>query len=389
MDGSRRTANNEDGTYEGEYEYEHDPNHKKHIGEPGWHLTKRGESRGTDKKDGGPQKPTKVIPYRPLIAVPSTELRHAVLENSKNAREFVTSGFPDFQECVDEVVSRYGNHRMELNDVNNLIIDFADKKMKEAGHILSTYLAYRHNLSPDFRVDTNNIPRYDKRFAERLDKYIRREQEIISKTGLVNEDGTITLFRNTDEHQADFSSALLNDKIQYKGNNLESLTTNIDLNWNTNGRHTKKVMAKIPLYACIASCVGRNEKPFMTKKQCEIMVCGAFIPKVRYVGSDGVDIPEIYENYIENTKENMERFANENQRLQKDKKASVLELEEQILNLYEEPLDLDGRILDIDDALLELEERLLDLGVDVDKYLPTTHKRKRLTDRKLFDNPIY
>ena len=138
------------------------------------------------------------------------------------------------------------------------------------------------------------------------------EQEIIRATGIVDNDGMVTLFRNTDERQLENSTTEFNHIGRYKGNNLESWTTKPNLNWNTNGRNTKKVMAKIPLHACIASCIGRELYPFESKEECEIMVCGAFIKKVTYVGTDKVEIPDVLDKYLEGIKENMERFANEN-----------------------------------------------------------------------------
>ena len=146
-------------------------------------------------------------------------------------------------------------------------------------------------------------------------------------TGLVNEDDTITLFRNTDNNQ--ISSRYSNSEIDtpYKGNNIESWTTNPGLTYYDSKeekvKNKTKIMAKVPLSACIASCVGREDRPFKYYDhcECEVMVCGAFIRNYMIVGDakHGIKEKNILDDYLKKSQSNMKRFSAQH----KNKKASV------------------------------------------------------------------
>ena len=134
-------------------------------------------------------------------------------------------------------------------------------------------------------------------------------------TGLLNDDDTITLFRNTDETQF-FGQNQRGVTIQYQGNNFESWSTNPGLKYSDGATPKLKVLAKVPLYACVASCIGR-ERGFMFKDngECEIMVCGSLVKNVIIVGDlRGIKIPGVREEYLSQCKSNMENFVNKYQK---------------------------------------------------------------------------
>ena len=73
-------------------------------------------------------------------------------------------------------------------------------------------------------------------------------------------------------------------------------------------------MAKVPLYACIASCIGRKERPFMFKDrgECEIMVCGAFVQNASIIGDlSGIRIENFRDEYLSKCQSNMKVFSNQ------------------------------------------------------------------------------
>ena len=112
---------------------------------------------------------------------------------------------------------------------------------------------------------------------------------------MVDDDGYITLFRNTDENQFENQTIPhFGQKGNYSGNNIESWTTNPDLEW-----EGTKVMAKVPITSCIASCIGRRTNPFMKTDECEIMVCGKEIPQVTAIGRGGkITVKKIRTSYL-------------------------------------------------------------------------------------------
>ena len=339
--GNLRFADDERGKYNGKYEYHHDPERRNVKTEAGWYFTDCGQARGSNRENGGENEPTRIIRHVDLIERPSPELCKKVLENSLNVRDFVSFGIPDCFSAADEVYSQLGNHREKYKNVDRYIVDFADMNMRNSGHVLSFYTAVRNRLSHDFRMDIGRIPRLDRKFLEDYSDYILHEQEVIRMSGIVDKDGMLTLFRNTDGRQiANMGNCELGMETKYKGNNIESWTTKPTLRWSSQTGSTKKVMAKVPLYACIASCIGRREKPFMVKRECEIMVCGAFVKSVQLVGIDSVEIKEIYEGYLKDVMNNMTRFANGTMDTSpKSKKGSVDPILEQI---FRESIKLRG-----------------------------------------------
>lgn len=306
--------------YKGEYEYKPDKEHKNKPTGEGWYLTDNGWARGSNKNSGGKHEPSKVI-KNTQRTIPSIEHCDKIKRSSRDVNSFVASGMTNCYSAADEVIAQNGNHRKECKKFDDLIYGFADMNKPRVAPMLSSIMAYIYHLSPDFR-NKKNIPNYNKDEIKQAQKYIAGEQEIIKMTGLVNEDDTITLFRNTDEKQ--ILSSDLGMDIPYKGNNIESWSTNPGLKYaDDNKRAKKKIMAKVPLSACIASCIGRRDKPFMFRDrgECEIMVCGAFIRNALVVGDskNGISKPAIRDDYFQRVQSNMQRFSNHH----KKKEASI------------------------------------------------------------------
>ena len=233
-------------------------------------------------------------------------------QDDKDVENFATSGMTDFMEASKEVASQKGNHRSKHEKLDKLVIGFADRKMKRTGHQLSAMLAYLYHLSPDFRNEGQPFPNFTEEEKQSAREYIAGEQEIVRMTGLANKDNTITLFRNTDEKQLGKGNSKTGYRGNYRGNNLESWTTNPDLGIAIDGQPKSKVMANIPLYAVVASCIGREKGKdfeFKDKGECEIMVCGAFVKDVIVVGDNkGIDAKKRI-SYLKGVKRNMQRFS--------------------------------------------------------------------------------
>ena len=295
--------------YNGGYEYHYDPEHKDRDGHSGggWYMTDHGWARGSD---GGKHSPTTAIRNEPKVK-PTAKLKNAVMRHSKNIEEFVSSRITDFSLASSTVRKQLSNHRRECEFFDSWIVGFADKKKTQVAHLLSAMTAYLYHLSPDFRNEGKEIPNFSQEEKEAAKEYIAGEQEIVRMTGLVNEDDTITLFRNTDGNQLE-GLRPSGKRSSYKGNNLESWSTNPNLDLSLDGRPKTKIMAKVPLHAIIASCIGRERGrgfQFKDKGECEIMACGAFIEEVMVVGgSHGINA-QTRMRYLQEAKANMQRFS--------------------------------------------------------------------------------
>ncbi len=304
--------------YTGEYEYRYDPTHSNRPKGGGWYLTRHGWARGSSRTRGHiPSNPIKT----PSVVKASPEHRMKIARCSKSINTFVSSGVANCFSASDEVVRQLGDHRNSFREIDDLILGYADREKPKVSHHLSAIMGYLFHLSPDFRNDRKPIPKYCEETVSQMMKYIANEQEIIRMSGLVNEDDTITLFRNTDNTQFRANGYGSSDNISYRGNNFESWSTNPGLKFTPDGTRKSKVMARVPLHACIASCIGRRERPFMFKHrgECEVMVCAAFIRNVTYVGdSYGIKLPHVRETYLEEARSNMQRFTGRDD----DRKAS-------------------------------------------------------------------
>ncbi len=308
--------------YKGKYEYIHDPQHKNKPSGEGWYLTDNGWARGSNKDSGGEHEPSKVIKNE-TRTIPSQEHCKKIERSSKDINTFVASGMTNCFSAADEVISQNENHRSSCKDFDDLIYGFADANKAKVSPILSAMTGYIYHLSPDFRNEGKPIPDYNDDEIKKAKRYIAGEQEILRMTGLVNEDDTITLFRNTDDKQIRAKNTKSPTDISYRGNNIESWSTNPSLKHSDDDKLKKKIMAKVPLSACIASCIGRRVKPFMfrNKGECEVMVCGAFVKKIFIVGDSkkGVKNKSVRDDYLKKSQSNMQRFSAQH----KNKKASV------------------------------------------------------------------
>lgn len=315
----RRILSYDESGYTGDYEYVYDPDHKNRPKGQGWYLTEKGWARGSRQEEG--HIPSRVI-HNPSVMKPTPgflKIVGQIANNRQNVEAFVTSKITDGFIISKEVTSKFGNHRNNFHKIDDLIVGFADKQKPQVAHQLSTLMGYMFGLSPDFRNNDKPHLRYNEEILNQIKKYAAREQEILRMTGLVNDDDTITLFRNTDEKQLHAKKHILRKREGYTGNNFESWSTNPDLKFTPDGKVKKKVMAHVPLSACIATCIGRRERPFMFKdsNECEIMVCGAFVREVICVGDSekGID-PISRETYLDDSQSNMLRFSRQNEKKQ-------------------------------------------------------------------------
>ncbi len=312
--------------YTGEYEYRYDPTHSNRPKGGGWYLTGHGWARGSDRGRG--HVPSLLV-HNPSTVQPSPELCARISRIADDPRQvvsFVSSDMTRDYAAADTVISLLGNHRETYLRFDRLIVAFADKKKLSVSHRLSTLMGYLFHLSPDFRNDRHRIPMYSPDTLQDVRNYMMSEQEILRMTGLANDDDTITLFRSTDHNQLSKISGELGEKVPYRGNNFESWTTNPDLRFSIDGSIKTTVTARIPISACVASCIGRRERPFMFKHrdECEVMVCGAFIRTVNYVGDSrsGVSI-DSKRTYYGEVQSNMRRFAQRSGRVSPSKSAEM------------------------------------------------------------------
>ena len=337
----RRILSYDESWYTGDYEYVYDPEHKNRPRGQGWYLTEKGWARGRNQEQG--HVPSRVI-HNPSVMKPTPgflKIIGQIANTRQNVEAFVTSKITDGFIISKEVTSKFGNHRNNFRKIDDLIVGFADKQKPQVAHQLSTLMGYMFGLSPDFRNNGKPHLRYNEEILNQIKKYASREQEILRMTGLVNDDDTITLFRNTDEKQLPSLEHRLGKSETYLGNNFESWSTNPDLKFSPDGTVKIKVMVKVPLSACIATCIGRKERPFMFKdsNECEIMVCGAFIREVTCVGDSEKGINSKARNsYLTKIQSNMQRFSRQNEKKQaslsqRQKLArEILEIAKNILN---------------------------------------------------------
>ena len=303
----------DESNYDGRYEYINDPKHEKRPIGIGWYITPNGWARGSNAK----HKPTKVIKNIPK-AKPTTKHCEMLLDISENIAVFISKDITNFKSAVNVVADKVENARNKYRNFDNMIVGFADQKKSKVAPKLSAMMAYIFALSPDFRNKGNPIMDYCKKTINEAKEYIAFEQEIIRMTGLLNDDDTITLFRNTDEKQFENSQLCGGDVVNYKGNNFESWTTNPDLTLSIDRKRKIKICAKVPINACLASCIGREKgREFMYKDsgECEIMVCGAFIKEAMIIGDNtGIKIDGARDIYFQEYKSNMKKFANKHKK---------------------------------------------------------------------------
>ena len=296
--------------YKGKYEYIPDKKHLKwhKLNGLGWYLTPKGWARGSGAKN----RPSRII-INPKNTTPSQHHCNKLLSNSNSIVSFVSFGMTHFNSASNEVIAQMGDMRDIHRRFDNMIIKFADNKMAKFSSTISSIMGYVFALSPDFRNHGKRIMNYNESFIRSVEEYIIFEQEVIRMTGLVNDDDTITLFRNTDARQFLSEDHEFGGRVKYNGNNFESWTTNPNLTLSIDDKHKMKICARVPLSACVASCMGRKKgREFMYNDdgECEIMVCGAFIESALIVGDmTGIKIPYFRENYLSECENNMRNFA--------------------------------------------------------------------------------
>ena len=298
--------------YNGKYEYKSRDEYPQEPEGEGWYLTQHGWARGSNAKDGGTHIPTKII-KNPQDVILNSQHCCKIARSSRDINAFVASGITNCFSASNIVIEQKEDHRNNYRKFDDMIVGFADAKKPQYAPSLSTIMAMIFHLSLDFRCKNKSISNFDEDFIESVKKYIANEQEIIRMTGLLNDDDTITLFRNTDATQL-YGNSQIGLFSKYKGNNFESWSTNPGLKFADSSTPKVKVMAKVPLYACIASCIGRKERPFMFKDrgECEIMACGAFVQNATIVGDlSGIRIENFRDEYLSKCQSNMKVFSNQ------------------------------------------------------------------------------
>ena len=220
---------------------------------------------------------------------------------SSNFKYFFNRGMAKLEEASLEVDAIAGDQREKNRDLNHLFLCYADHKMLRAVPVLATHIARFYgldNLDSDFRTTgVKDLPNSPPELLNQLGDLISYEQAVIRAAGLVNPDGTVTLFRNCGKEQVD---ALTQTGRGYQGSNVESWTIRPDMNWGGT-----KITANIPLKYCIASCIGRKGHPFKHPGQSEITVCGTFVKKVQTITAENLKTTK--ETAICNLRKNIQR----------------------------------------------------------------------------------
>ena len=210
---------------------------------------------------------------------------------------------------LQSVIKNSGNHCNAIEIANEkygdvfhtcphseyLIERFAENGYKKgSSKRLTQIVCHAFNVEPDKYRANKLLPMASSTIHE-FKKYVAHQQEVLRNSPYAVEGDCIILFRNTDNQ-----ISRNENKITYKGSNIESWTTNPDFDWKGT-----KIMAKVPISICIASHIGRNNTghAFRFQEQCEVMVCGSLVQNVQIVGKDGFCNDEIrkqYENIIKN-----------------------------------------------------------------------------------------
>ena len=163
----------------------------------------------------------------------------------------------------------------------------------------------------DFRTDYKKEPPPDPKEVEEYARYLKIEQDILRKSGLVTKDGKVRLFRNVGEslfryHKEDDPIQYSTYKqhygatMEYRGSHIECWTFKPDLHW-----EGAKIYAEVPIEAVIGSFIGRGGTgdSYQHNSECECTICTTdFVKEVRLVGSDSFCIPEVKNGYLYDVK---------------------------------------------------------------------------------------
>lgn len=163
----------------------------------------------------------------------------------------------------------------------------------------------------DFRTDYKKEPPPTKEEIEEYGRYIKIEQDILRKSGLVTKDGKVRLYRNVGQslfryHKPDDPIQYSTYKdhygatMEYRGSHIESWSFIPDLGWDG-----AKIYADVPIEAVIGSFIGRYHKDsygHMGEKECTICT-SEFVKEVRLVGHNGYCMPEIQKKWEEDLQE--------------------------------------------------------------------------------------
>lgn len=163
----------------------------------------------------------------------------------------------------------------------------------------------------DFRTNYKKEPPPDPKEVEEYARYIKVEQDVLRKAGLVTKDGKVRLFRNVGESlfryhkeddpiQYDTYTQHYGATMEYRGSHIECWTFKPDLNWGG-----AKIYAEVPIEAVIGSFIGRGGTgdSYHFNNECECTICTTdFVKEVTLVGSGYHCIPEAKNGYLNDVK---------------------------------------------------------------------------------------
>lgn len=283
--------------------YVYDPEHKQNPGaqyhktDKGWYLNKE---KGKEENESIKQKPQPVV---------ITQAEQAYINNYKqqdgkfNAFGYIygLGGFSSARKAAQE------KYPVEGSTIQYKIHDFSGGGFGKAPNAkyLANLAAWHFNLGKgDYRTKGVLGEKPSDEQLKEYAQYLKREQEIVKRAGLVTKDGKVRLFRNVGhslfEYHTDgitFSNYTehYGAKMQYRGSHIQSWTFRPDLTWNG-----AKIYAEVPLEAVVASFIGRNSVDtfsHMSEKEC--MICSSLVHQVHLVGESSYCLKDFKDKYFQ------------------------------------------------------------------------------------------
>ena len=182
----------------------------------------------------------------------------------------------NIRNIIEDNFNEQNNHiKRRVKKVQKLTKGFteADYETKGKGGNLSKLVKQSTGKTEDdWRIKKYGSDEdYDDKDVEAFKAFRKKEQDILINSGLVDEDGNITLFRSTKQVKGN-----VGDKVSVKGTYADSWTTKPSLGWNEKDDSTVKVMAKVPVEKAIQSYVGVSESgDWSHENECEVTIDGS------------------------------------------------------------------------------------------------------------------
>ena len=261
-----------------------------HKTEKGWYLNKTNHKEHNIENDQ-----SKVLHKSDKTITPTSD------EIEYMKKYYKQDGFFDSIDFVNHL-NYFSDARREAKkfckvvgqDIQNKIHGFSGNDYGESlnAKTLANLAAWHFNLGKgDYRTNFVLGEKPNEKLLKQYAQYIKREQEVLRRSGLVTKDGKVRLFRNVgkslfayheDGMNIDNFTDHIGETMQYRGSHIESWTFYPDLNWDG-----AKIYAEVPLEAVVASFVGRDHiNPFQHMSEKECMICSSLIHEVQLVGKD-------------------------------------------------------------------------------------------------------